>query len=233
MTVNRNIVLCVVFHHSEMRTRGYEMAKEFYTSWESLKVKPKLIILDNESNCDFDFIDTTECNFIRIDDQVSFGGITSAWNLLCKEAVKSGAEVIMGFNDDIILNDSIMTLAERTVDDNTVYVPITNGMHPAWPHQKSDGIKKDFVKNIDSVNGFFLSFTSNFWIQKSIDGDLFVRTKFKDGYGITDWEGQELMLRVWKPKFGTSAKIIGDCWIFHHKLRSWKNAKNRYINNKL
>lgn len=223
-----NTFICVVFHHSSLRPEGYKMAKEFYESWKNCKFKMNLIILDNESTCDFDFIDTSECEFIRIDNQQANGGITGSWNTLCKVAIERGADVIMGFNDDIILNDSLEVLAESTVDSNKIYVPITDGMHDAWIEQKADGIRKGYRLTVKSINGFFMSFTSEFWHQKSINGNLFIHNTFDDDNYIDDWAGQELMLWVWNYLYQTDADIIGDCWIHHKKLRSWKNARNHY-----
>lgn len=223
-----NVTVCVLFHHSELRPQGYEVAKSFYKSWSNMEYKTNLIILDNESNCNFDFIDYAKCKFIRIDNQLEYGGITGAWNRLCREAYNDGADVIMGFNDDIILNESIKSLAEATTDDNKLYVPITNGMLPPWVNQISEGKKEGYRKLTNFVNGFFMSFTSNFYKDKCVGDDLFIKTKFPSNDKIDEWQGQELMLWVWKDKHGTMGEIVGDCWIHHDKLRSWKNARDKY-----
>jgi hypothetical protein len=223
-----NVALCTVFHHSDMRLNGYDVAKNFYKSWEQLNYKVNLIILDNESTCEFDFVDTKKCTFIRIDNQLESGGITGAWNRLCREAIKIDSDIIMGFNDDIILNDSLQYLAEATIDDNKLYVPVTNGMLPPWVNQISNKRIEGYRKVTNFVNGFFMSFTSNFWKHKSINNDLFIKKRITNSDKIDEWQGQELMLWVWKDLHGTMGEIVGDCWLHHEKLRSWKKARDKY-----
>jgi len=116
MGTQTDTFICVVFHHSHLRTEGYDIAKEFYQSWKDCKFRMNLVILDNESTCNFEFIDTTECDYIRIDNQEANGGITGAWNTVVKYAIDKGARVVMGFNDDVILNDSLEVLATNTID---------------------------------------------------------------------------------------------------------------------
>lgn len=220
--------ICVVFHHSSMRPEGYEVAKRFYKSWLNCNFKTNLIILDNESTCVYDFVNTKECKFIRIDNQELNGGITGAWNVLCKQAVEDGADVIMGFNDDILLNDSLKHLADNTVDSNRIYVPVSNGVFPPWISQISDEIKPNYRVEVDSINGFFMCFTSYFYKEKVVGDRLFLNHKFDNGDYIDDWAGQELMLWVWHRLYKTKGVVIGDCWLHHDKLRSWKNARNYY-----
>lgn len=228
--MDRELFICTLFHHSEeLRPQGYEVAKTFYNSWLSLNFRSNLIILDNESTCDYDFVNKDICKFIRIDNQLESGAITGAWNRLTREAINLGADIIMGFNDDVELNNSIKSLAESTTDNNIIYAPLTNGLlnHKSWIKQKSDSIKPNYSETVDSVNGFWISFTSGFWSDKSIDGDLFIKSKAK-GCFMNDWEGQECMMNYWSEQYNTKGKIVGDCWIHHTKLRSWKNAKNKY-----
>lgn len=228
MGTQTDTFICVVFHHSHLRTEGYNIAKEFYQSWKDCKFRMNLVILDNESTCNFDFIDTTECDYIRIDNQEANGGITGAWNTIVKYAIDKGARVVMGFNDDVVLNDSLEVLATNTIDSNKIYVPVTDGMHDAWIEQKSETFKKGYRLTVKSINGFFMSFTSDFWKQKAVDDKLFIHHKFENGEYIDDWAGQELMLWLWNAKYNTDADIIGDCWIHHKKLRSWKKARKYY-----
>ena len=217
--------VCVVFHHSSIRPRGYDMAKQFIDGWKKSNLDFRLVILDNESSVNYDFLDSVEHDFLRVDDQVKAGGCTGAWNTLCKYAIDNGAEKIMGFADDIIPNSSLKILAENTVDDNIVYAPLTDGMIDAWAFQKSDKPIEGFRKTVTSLNGFWLSFTKKFWIDKNVDKNLFLMSK--NPY-IDMWAGQELMMYIWNKEYNTLGNVIGDCWIHHTKIRSWKQAREKF-----
>jgi len=41
------------------------------------------------------------------------------------------------------------------------------------------------------------------------------------------WAGQEFMMPVWTSKYGTKVEVIGDAWLHHTKLRSWKQARKK------
>lgn len=217
--------VCIVLHHSDIRPRGYEMAKQFIDGWKESKLDFRLIILDNQSTIDYDFLNGVKHDFIRVDDQIKSGGCTGAWNTLCRYSIENGAEKIMGFADDVIPNSSLNILAQNTIDDNTIYAPLTDGMIGAWRFQMSDKPINGFRKTVPSLNGFWLSFTRKFWIDKNVDGDLFLMSK--NPY-IDMWAGQELMMNVWNKKYNTQGEVIGDCWIHHTKLRSWKEARKQF-----
>jgi len=201
------------------------MAKQFIDGWKESKLDFRLIILDNQSTINYDFLSDVEHDFIRVDDQIKSGGCTGAWNTLCRYSVDRGAEKIMGFADDIIPNKSLNILADSTVDDNTIYAPLTDGMINHWNFQKSIAAKPGYRLTVSSLNGFWLSFTRKFWMDKNIDGNLFLMSK--SPY-IDMWAGQELMMNTWNRKYNTVGQVIGDSWIHHTKLRSWKEARKQH-----
>ena len=220
--------VCVVFHHSKLRPQGLQMAENFCKSWKDTKLPFHLIVLDNESDVEYECINDIDHTFIRINNQLEIGGCTGAWNILCQYAIDSGADKIMGFADDVIVNNSLLKFNEFIVDDNTLYGPLTDGqVNHLFYQQKSNKCIPNLHKKTDLLNGFWLGFTRNFWLDKNINGDLFIQMK---NPLIDKWAGQELMLSVWRNKYDTRGMIIGDCWIHHSKIRSWKNARQFYKN---
>jgi hypothetical protein len=134
----------------------------------------------------------------------------------------------MGFNDDILLNDSLEYLANYATDSNRIYVPVSNGVFPPWVYQVSDKPKPNYKMEVNSINGFFMCFTSEFYKDKVVNDKLFINHRFDNGDFIDEWAGQELMLWLWDRLHGTKGMVIGDCWLHHDKLRSWKNARKHY-----
>lgn len=223
------VFVCVVFHTSNLRPEGYQAAYEFCKSWREAALPYKLLILDNQSEVEYDFLkELNYYQYFRVNDQLENGGITGAWNMLCKEAYNQGADIITGFADDVIINDSLVNLINATVDDNILYAPVTNEVPPFFNEQKSDYLRPGYIAESRNINGFWLSFTRSFWEQKQENGALFLEGKLPGGDFIDKWAGQELMLRVWENKYKTKGCIIGDCWLRHNKLRSWKKARAKY-----
>ena len=228
MVENDKVFVCVVFHHSKLRPRGYEMAENFCKSWKKYKIPYKLVVLDNESDCEYECLCGIEHTFIRVDDQLSGGGCTGGWNRICKYAYDQGAEITTGFADDVQLNDTFYKLIERTISDDTIYAPTTDGMKSnIWPKQFSRQPLPNTTFNVKSINGFWMSFTRKFWNDRQVDGELF---PMKSEPYLDKWASQEKIIDMWINKGDTQALVIGDCWIHHTKLRSWGKAREFYKN---
>ena len=217
--------VCVVFHHSELRPEGEQMAINFVESWKKLELPFQLVVLDNESTISFGCLNDIDHHYIRVDNQIESGGCTGAWNILCKYAIDNGAEKIMGFADDVKVNNSLLKFNDAITDDNTLYGPLTDGVNPPFVGQIATEPKFGFRQETNLINGFWLGFTTQFWLDKNVNDELFIEMK---NPLIDKWAGQELMLSVWKRKYGTVGLIIGDCWIHHTKIRSWKRARHEY-----
>ena len=220
------VYVCVVFHHSDLRPKGLEMANQFIDSWIESDLGYKLVILDNESTIDYPRLKEIDHIYIKVDNQNLNGGITGAWNDMIKEAYKMGAKIITGFADDVKINRSLKLLIDSVKDHDTVYVPLTDGMIDVWPLQKSDKAKINFIEEVDSINGFWMAFSNQFFKKRNTNGLLFDLTRKEIG----KWSSQENALRIWNEKLNTKAVIIGDCWLHHTKLRSWTQARNKFDN---
>lgn len=227
MTDPNKVYVCVVFHHSELRPEGLEMANNFIQSWIEADLGYKLLIVDNESTIEYERLKEIEHTYIRVDDQVANDGVVGAWNDLVKLAFREGAEIIMGFADDVKVNKSLEALVEATERDDTWYGPLTDGMHMNWPTQKSAGIRPGFTEKVKSLNGFWLSFTAEFYNQRKTDtGDMFDLTRKEMGR----WCNQENMIYIWNETIPTYCEVIGDCWMHHTKHRSWLRARDKFGN---
>lgn len=226
MNQNKTYV-CVVFHHSDLRPEGEQMANNFIKSWNKTQLPFNLVVLDNESTINYECLDNVKHDYIRVEDQIKIGGITGAWNILCKHAIKKGASKIMGFADDVQVNNSLLKFEHNINNDNILYGPLTDGVQPPFNLQLSKNPHPGKIYNTNLLNGFWLGFTRQFWIDKNTNNNLFIEMK---NPLIDMWAGQELMLQVWSKKFNTKGLIIGDSWIHHTKIRSWKNARNKYEN---
>jgi len=224
--VEKKVFVCTVFHHSHLRPQGKQMEKEFCDSWRDSDLPYKLIVVDNESTCDYSqYLVGIDYHFIRVDNQKEAKGITGAWNTACEYSVNHGADIITGFADDVHLNPTLKTFVDSIEDDNTIYAPLTNGVGGPWASfQKSDQPKPGFRKSVKWVNGFWLGFTSQFWKDKQVDRNLF---DFNATKSMDFWAGQEFMMPVWTSKYGTKVEVIGDAWLHHTKLRSWKQARKK------
>src|SRR6056300_1131830 len=103
--VDKKVFVCIVFHHSHLRPQGEQMAKEFCDSWRASDLPYKLIVVDNESTCDYSqYLVGIDHHFIRVDNQKEAKGVTGAWNTACEYSVNHGADIITGFADDVHLN---------------------------------------------------------------------------------------------------------------------------------
>lgn len=225
---SKKVFVCVVFHHSQkIRPNGSDVIMQFCDSWRKHKFPYTLVVLDNESDISYDeHLKDIPHHFIRVDNQISNGGLTGAWNQLCKYAVDNGAEIITGFNDDVILNDTFNYYISSITDDNKVYAPLTNGIAGGpWQFQKTDGVKNGFRYKSNIINGFWFGFTRKLFLDKNIDGILFSN---KYAPSMDSWGGQEFVFQKWNKLFNTECITIGDCWLEHTKLRAWKNARKKY-----
>jgi hypothetical protein len=221
---NVKVHVGVVFHHSKLRPQGKQVAKEFCDSWRRLQLPYKLVVVDNQSTVDLEpHLKEIDYELIRVEDQKLANGITGAWNTICKRSVEAGADIITGFADDVQLNETFRTYVDAIQDHNTIYAPLTNGVGGPWTSfQKSDGPRPGYRKKVEWVNGFWLGFTSTFWEEKNVNGELFDLNATSK---MDAWAGQEFMMPVWRKRYGTEVEVVGDCWLYHTKLRSWKQAR--------
>lgn len=240
----KNVFICIVFHHSEeFRPQGLIAAENFCKTWKDSKLPYNLLVLDNGSTCDFQCLNDIKHTFIRIEDQMMNYGITGAWNLLSRKAIELGADVIAGFSDDVLVNSSLKELIDNTVDDNTVYGPLTDKLIPPFGGQKSYRPQPGYRKFSSRINGFFFSFTRKFWQDKQVNKNLFLLKKdflnfihYKELLTEEDflrlttffnrvdiWREQESMFQIWSLLYNTKQCIIGDALLPHLSLRSWMN----------
>ena len=229
---NKKVFVCVTFHHSSLRPQGRDIAIDFCQAWRQEQLPYELLIVDNQSTCTYDDILTDiDHHFIRIDDQLKNKGITGAWNLMCRYSIEHEADIITGFADDVQVNSTLRHFVDAIQDDNTIYGPLTDGVGGPWAqHQKSIEPRPGYSLEVSWVNGFWLGFTSQFWKDKQVAGDLF---DFNATAHMDFWAGQEYMIDVWRNRYNTKARVIGDCWMHHTKTSSWQQAREKFNNSSL
>lgn len=228
----------VVIHQSEMRPLGYHMADRYLeTLRESMKRYNDIytvVIIDNGSPQTYDFSKFKDMDIIyhHIKNQYE-NGITGAWNRGIYDLYVNGLDVIFVTNDDIEFNDSILKLINHIKNDPeadiTVYGPVSNA---GGGNQSSIIAKPHMTRYLDGktgntvLNGFFFGFTKKFYERfKHSEQELFNRYgKWNGGDG--KWGGQEGEFLTWVEN-GAKLKVFGETWIYHKKIRGWKQPYGR------
>ena len=170
-----------------------------------------------------------DIRYTYVEDQ-TIGGNTAPWNAGALAAFNEGYDKIYISNDDLIFNKSINNLIVNTNDDNTIYGPICQpgGMLGNSPQISDKPINNQIditgegeVGELPSkgflLNGFLFGFTNKFYEKyKRDDGYVFN----SDEEYIWNANECEFQLRLWKK--GVRSMLVGNCWIYHEKIRAWK-----------
>ena len=140
-------------------------------------------------------------------------------------AFEDGCDVIVVVNDDVIFNKSINyfidIIREHPDKDIGLFGPPTNGV-PARLLQKANKSGKGTIeitrlkKPKGILNGFLYAFSGKFYGNFRLPNGTFYGADKK-------WVGVGVGIHNRIKSLGGKVFIIKDCWIFHHKLRGWKN----------
>jgi len=186
---------------------------------ESCKKEYKLYIFDNGSDFECDYPDFGNTQYVKIKEQ---DGLAIPLNEGVKMAVNDDCDIIVIANDDLIFNEDVNVFLEiiknHEHNDVGVYGCLTNGVLKVNYLQKAEKKGKGMVEITDKMelNGFLFAFTRTFYEKfKMEDGNMFSLEH--------KWKGGEVAFRNRILPLGGRLFVIKDFWIYHHKIRGWKN----------
>ena len=183
-----------------------------------------IYVIDNGSDTKYNF------NDIDIKDNITYkyienqweGGITGAWNIVTKMAIDDNCKILLGYNDDLIWNDSINTMItymKKEYSDNIIYGPVSNNGGNVQTYSAA----QKWIRPTSKLHGFLWCFTDKLYHKvKNEKGD------FLDASIISEdgkWGGQEDILEQYVGLYNIKHMIYGPCWIHHKKFHLWKEAR--------
>jgi len=226
---------CVTNHYSEqIRPNGRVLLQSYLDSVHaSCKYPYEMIIVDNAS------VNELDPNFMPpnftyhyVKNQ-NIGGLTYAWNLGIREAVRLGCDVIFNTNEDLVINETINNFVETIWNhehkDISIYGPVSNDEGVSTHHQRREGAGDKLIETTNdpwdgrngyALNGFFYGFTKNMVEKFWMDGNLFSTEKW------CSWNGQEIEIhdRCWPQ--GMRSFIAEQCFVEHMKLKDWQHFRS-------
>ena len=225
----------VTNHYSEkIRPNGRELLKEYLVSVQnSCKYPFEIFIIDNQSE---NMLDESKLpsnfHYHYVKDQ-SIGGLTHAWNLGIREAVKHKCDVIFNTNEDLIINESIndfvSAIWNHKYKNVSIYGPVSNDEGVSTHHQRRDEAGTKLIETTNdpwdgrqgyALNGFFYGFTRTMVKKFWIDENLFSPEQW------CSWNGQEIEIhdRCWP--LGMRSFIAEQCFVEHMKLKDWQHFRS-------
>lgn len=231
------------FHYSNnIRPKGKEITspsiKSFY---DNINYNFNTYVIDNQSNPKSSFsevfdLSTENLTYTYIENQHK-KGLTGAWDLGIRQAIKDGCDIIILSGDDIIFNTTINDLIDHIKTDpennNSIYGPLASGItnkiqlsnKPTNQITSIAGFKLD-----QYLGGHLYAFTKEFYHKyKKSSGELFVINHHHNG-GDGKWGGQEGNVMCWAEQ-GAKCIVVGTCHVHHQDeiRQSWKRTTD-YIN---
>lgn len=229
------------FHHSEdIRPLGKKVVQPSIESfYKNCNYDFSTYVIDNQSFPKTSFpelfdISTKNLHYTYINNQHE-KGLTGAWDLGIRQAIKDGCDIIILSGDDIIFNNSINNLINYIENDpknfNSIYGPVASGITNNI--QKSLGPTNKITQILGSkfhqhLGGHLYAFTKEFYHNyKQSNNELFIINQPHNG-GDGKWGGQEGNVMCWAEQ-GAKCIIVGTCHV-HHQIetrQSWKKNKNK------
>ena len=215
------IGIIVAAHHSDkLRPNGEELINNFCKSVSCINHEFTAYIYDNASPIPIN-ISYPNVKLIYVKDQ-TLRGLSGAWNSGTQLAISEGCDIVIISNDDVEINKSVNIFIEminnHKHNEISIYGPVSNGVLSGVQKRNEpiDQIIELTGDKNNMVNGFFFGFTKKFYHKFKMENkNLFDEDNFP-------WGGneEEFQLRIWKK--GARSFVLGNCHIFHHKFRGWK-----------
>lgn len=221
-------------HKSSLRSIGFELIDNFIKSLYKYCNEPfNLYLFDNQSDEKYNVPKYMNLTYTYIKDQ-SIRGLYIL-NDGIENAVKDDCDIIILVNDDVVfnetINDFIHIIYNHEYKDIGLYGPLTDGiLDTPGSYQKTKKAGKGIrdITKLDKpfgiLNGFCLGFTKEFYYKfRSPNGNIAESNNKWSG-------GEKRLIRIMKQR-GGKVFIIKDCWLYHHKIRGWKQIIRRVKRN--
>ena len=165
-------------------------------------------------------------DFIRIDDQEAFGGLTGTWNHGVDRARREGLQKVILLNHDVIVDNTWGNFISAIDSDYCIYGPMTNRPGGGGRDQNPQKSKVPKFKGLQSTSrllGFCMGFTLGKPELKMFDHWRFFEPGLPFG-------GNEFSIQKRLKKRSTQARfyVVTDSWVFHHLNMGWKDDP-RYL----
>ena len=192
----------------------------------------RVYLYDNESS-DPDIQALKSCanaqptvDFIRIDDQEAFGGLTGTWNDGVDRDQREGLSKVILLNHDVVVGPTWGSFISAIDSDNCIYGPLSNlpgGGQGRKGHQYAKSATYNGLFETRKLLGFCVGFTlGRPEIKPFDDWRFFNRDR---PFGGNEFEIQKRMKkRATKSRF----YIVTDSWVFHLLSMGWKD-NSRYM----
>jgi hypothetical protein len=226
-------------NQSKTRPNGFYVVDRFLQSLHKYcDHEYKIYLFDNssEEKFDLDKYKEFEIEYTYVEDQTKRGN-TGPWNDGVIAAINDGADQVYVCNDDLILNKSINNIIKEVAshenNDVGIYGPLcqpsgvlggpqgNNGpVFKIW-EITGTGEVGEIPKTGMLLNGFLFGFTKEFYHKYKLETNEIFNPAPEYNWNANECEFQ---LRLWKQ--GARSFIVGSCWIYHEKIRSWKAQTN-------
>jgi len=167
-----------------------------------------------------------EIDYIRIDDQTAFGGLTGTWNDGIRRAREECLRKVVLLNHDVVVDETWSSFIDAIECGHALYGPMSNlpggGDGDSNP-QKAITPSFNGLLEVDRLIGFCLGFTLENLELKLFDGWRFFNPE--QPFGDNEFGIQKQMKRR---SAETRFYVVTDTWVFHHLNMGWmKNP--RYV----
>jgi hypothetical protein len=222
-------------HKSKLRPTGFDMVNDLiYSLYDSCSKDFILYLLDNTSDEKYDVLNYPNIDYTYIKDQ-NKNGVIGADYMGIGKAIKDNCDIIVVVNDDVVFNNTINNFLDiieaHEYRDISLYGALSNGVPDKLP-QKSYKKERGIIEitklraPYGILSGFLYAFTSEFHKKFTLPDGTFYKAPTKK------WSGVGVGIHSRIKSLGGRIFIIKDCWLFHHKIRGWKQLADKEKANK-
>lgn len=159
-----------------------------------------------------------EVDYIRIEDQHAFGGLTGTWNDGIRRAREQGFEKVILLNHDVIVDDTWMAFLASIRSDHCIFGPLTNRPgNPGDPLPQQSRLPRfEGKRSVEALQGFCMGFTLGRPDLKLFDDWRFFNPDNPFGGNETDLQSR---MKARSPE--AAFYIVTDCWVRHDHNKGW------------
>lgn len=183
---------------------------------------PKILNIKNEY---------PNIEYIYIEDQDSFGGLTGTWNSGIDLCINNNCEIIILSNDDVFFDKSINNIVNEAYKckktEMKYYGPVTNNpgvsnsnyknQYSLFSQNKQSYVCKNNNKYFN-INGFFMVFPIHVLKNNMYSKKYYFNPSFPFDGNEVEWFNR------FNKKNGIPI-IVPRTFVYHYKLKNWRNNK--------